>query len=94
MRAHLHPSPQLGYPDVTGWGWWYAFWQARCEYGLASECETLSVDVIFAMFMPGLQKDWLCYHIRSLITISQVKVQGREEDPAETSLQAISATLL
>lgn len=35
------------------------FWQARCEYGLAGEWEMLSVEVIFATFGSGLQKDWL-----------------------------------
>lgn len=94
MLTHLLPSPQLGYLDVADWRWWYAFWQACCEYGLASEWETLSVEVIFATFVPGLQKDWLCCPIRSLTTTSQLKVQGREEALAETSLPAISATLV
>lgn len=69
-------------------------WQARCEYGLAREGETVSVEVIFATVLPRLQKDWLCCRIRNLTTTFQLKVQGREETLPETSLPAISVTLV
>lgn len=69
-------------------------WQARREYRLASEGETLSAEVISATFVPGLQKDWPWGRIRNLTTTSQLKVQGKEEALPETSLPTISVTPL
>lgn len=63
---------QIGYGGML-------FWQARCEYVLASECETLSVEVIFVTFVSGLHKDGLGYCMRSLTTTSHLEVQRREE---------------